>query len=262
MDKIFSGLENLGFDNLQNVDLYNKEEKAKADAAKAQKKEIDLSTFLYDKECQCPVCEIKFKARSPKTNGPRLQSKDSDFFMRYSVINPYFYDVYVCPTCGYSAMKADFNKLKSYQIEPIVKGVSSKWNRKAYPAIYDEKIAIERYKLALINSVVMEGKSSTKAMICLKLAWMYRLLEDNANETAFLEKALEGFDNAYQNEDFPIYGMDRFSLMYLLGELSRRIGKTEAALQWFSKVISSIQAPQKIKDMTRDMRELIKDQQL
>ncbi|QAA34663.1 DUF2225 domain-containing protein [Clostridium manihotivorum] len=260
MDKIFSGLENLGFDNLNNIDLYKKEDKSTGSVLKS--KEIDPASFLYDRECFCPVCETKFKARSTKTNGPRVQSKDSDLFIRYSVVNPYFYDVVVCPTCGYSAMKADFDKLKSYQIESIVKGVSTKWNRKNYPPIYDEKIAIERYKLALINSVVMDGKISTKAMICLKIGWMYRLLEDTSNEKAFLAKAVEGFDKAYISEDFPIYGMNRFSLMYLIGELYRRIDQNDLALQWFSKVITSIQCPQKVKDMARDMKDLIKAENL
>ncbi|WP_160674234.1 DUF2225 domain-containing protein [Clostridium sp. C8-1-8] len=260
MDKIFSGLENLGFDNLNNIDLYKKEDKPTGSVIKS--KEIDPASFLYDRECFCPVCETKFKARSTKTNGPRVQSKDSDLFIRYSVVNPYFYDVVVCPTCGYSAMKADFDKLKSYQIEAVVKGVSTKWNRKNYPAIYDEKIAIERYKLALINSVVMDGKVSTKAMICLKIGWMYRLLEDNSNEKAFLTKAVEGFEKAYISEDFPIYGMNRFSLMYLIGELYRRIDQNELAIQWFSKVITSIQCPQKVKDMARDMKDLIKEEHL
>ncbi|MDU7904042.1 MAG: DUF2225 domain-containing protein [Peptostreptococcaceae bacterium] len=35
----------------------------------------------------------------------------------------------------------------------------------------------------------MESKNSTKAMICLKIAWMYRLLMDEANEKNYINQA-------------------------------------------------------------------------
>lgn len=256
MSDIFSGLENLGFDNVNKLNLFKDPEK---ENPKAPTKESLISSALFDKEVKCPVCDFKFKAKSVKVNAPRTISKDSDFFIRYNVVNPYFYDVWLCPSCGYAAMKLDFPKIKSYQLPLIQQNITTKWRGKNYPEFYDENIAIERYKLALLNSVVMEGKDSTKAMICLKTAWMYRLIDDKANENIFLTRAFDGFNRAYQTEDFPIYGLQRFSLLYLLGELCRRLEKNDEALQWFSKVITNPTATQKVKDMARDMRDLIKE---
>lgn len=256
MSGIFSGLEKLGFTNAKDLKLFKDKEK---ENPKAPTKESLTASVLFDKEIKCPVCDCKFKAKAVKVNGPRTMGKDSDFFIRYSVVNPYFYDVWVCPSCGYAAMKLDFPKIKSYHIPLIMQNVTTKWRGKDYPEVYDENIAIERYKLALLNSVVMEGKDSTKSMICLKIAWMYRLIEDKANEDVFLLRAFEGFNRAYQVEDFPIYGLQRFTLLYLLGEICRRLEKDDEALQWFSKVITNPTASQKIKDMARDMRDLIKE---
>jgi uncharacterized protein (DUF2225 family) len=61
------------------------------------------------------------------------------------------------------------------------------------------------------------------------------------------------------NEDFPIYGMDKFTTMYLIGELNRRTNNLSVANLWFSKIITSANAPQKIKDLARDQRDLIKE---
>ena len=54
--------------------------------------------------------------------------KDSDFFIRYSLINPYFYDVWVCNSCGYAAMKADFDTIRSLEIEQVQKSITPKWH--------------------------------------------------------------------------------------------------------------------------------------
>lgn len=260
-DDIFSGLEDLGFDNINNVQLYKKEEETKSESATTSK--IDetsrILSLLYDREVRCPVCGNIFKARSVKTSAPRMLKKDSDFFIRYDNIDPYFYDIWLCNICGYASMKKDFDKIKSFQIDKVQQNISFKWRGRNYPEIYDVNIAIERYKLSLLNYCVIEAKSSSKAMNCLKLAWMHRLNEDFSSELTFLKQALAGFEDAYYNEDFPIYGMDRYTTMYLIGELNRKVENYEQAMIWFSKIITSPSVPQKLKELARDQKDLIKE---
>ena len=55
----------------------------------------------------------------------------------------------------------------------------------------------------------------------------------------YLIIALEGVKRAYSNEDTPIYGLDTYDLMYLIGELYRRTGEIDEAIKWFSNVIVS-----------------------
>jgi uncharacterized protein (DUF2225 family) len=213
---------------------------------------------LFDKQVICPVCGAHFKAKTVKSKSPRVISKDSDFFIRYSVANPYFYDVLICNSCGYAAMKSDFEKLKSHKKDLVLSNVTPKWKPREYPDILDEKLAIERYKLALLNAIVIDLPNSTKGMISLKIAWMYRLLDNRDQEIAFLKQALEGFNNAYINEIFPIYGLQRDSLMYLLGELNRRLGNGQDALLWYSRTIVNTNSSYKVKEMARAGRDLIK----
>ncbi|GAB6168108.1 DUF2225 domain-containing protein [Clostridium carnis] len=254
MSNIFQGLEKLGFTNINSSDLFKKLE------PNEKKKEIleNPLNYLFLKDVKCPICNKSFKTPAVKVNSYRKISTDSDFFIRYSIINPYFYDVWLCPYCGYAAMKAEFSKIRSFQKDLVKEKISSKWVGREYNDIFTEKIAIERYKLALLNAMIMESKSSCKAMICLKIAWMYRLLEDKKQEDIFLSQALIGFTDAFCNEDFPMYGLDKFSLTFLLGELCRRLNKDQEALKWFSDVITSIRAPQKIKEMARDGKDKIK----
>lgn len=100
--------------------------------------------------------------------------------------------------------------------------------------------------------------SSTKAMISLKISWMYRMLDDSEHEKVFLGQALEGLNDAYISEPFPIYGLQRDSLMYLIGDLNRRVGNDEEALRWYSRTIISTNATYRVKELARNGKELIK----
>ena len=101
-NNIFSGLDDLGFENIDNLKIY----KTKDELKKFELNNKTPSTsLLYDKTITCPVCGNIFKARSIKTSSYRILKKDSDFFINYSIINPYFYDVWICDSCGYASMK-------------------------------------------------------------------------------------------------------------------------------------------------------------
>lgn len=259
-EKIFSGLEEMGFENTKELNLYEKKEALNKDKNKNKNtsQQIDIESLLYNKEVTCPVCGNKFKAKAVKTAAYRKLKEDSDLFIRYSLINPYFYDVWLCNVCGYAAPKSDFEKIRTMEIELIQQKVAPKWQGRRYPDVYDVNIAIERYKLALLNSVLMEAKSSKKAMICLKIAWMYRLIETKEAheiELTFLTQALQGFDDAYINETLT----DEFTIAYLLGEINRRIGNNDKALNWFSTIIASPFVKASLKDKARDQKDLIKE---
>lgn len=253
---IFSGLEDLGFTDLNDIEIYQKQEKEKIHD---EKPKLTEDMLLYDKEIVCPVCENKFLARTVKTNGYRMKRKDSDFYIKYEIINPYFYDVLLCNVCGYAAMKADFHKLRQFEIESIQKNITPKWHGRKYPQIYDINIAIERYKLSLLNYSIMDSKSSKKAMNCLKLSWLYRDLGDTKNEELFRENATIGFKDAYLNEQSPIYGMNSITVLYLIAELNRRSGNYDEALKYLGNVITSRDANRKIKNIAMTQKDLIKE---
>ena len=155
-------------------------------------------------------------------------------------------------------MKVDFLKIKGYQKDLVLKNITSKWKPRIYPDIMTEELAIEKYKLALITALSMEKQNSTIGMILLKISWMYRLLNNTQEELKYLSQALTAFENAYINENFPMYGLDRDSLTYLIGDLNRRLNNNDKALQWYSKVITTIGASYRVKELARTGKDLIK----
>lgn len=259
MDNLFSGLEELGFKNLNDVDLYNSgSNKNNIDNANLQK-DSPVEDLLYDKSYICPVCHNGLKSKTVKVGKARLVSKDTDLMPRYEKINPLFYDIVICSQCGYSALSKYFERIKDEQAVQIKTKISPNYRSRIYPEIYDVDIAIERYKLALLSAVIKNTRNSEKAYICLKVGWLYRLKQDKENEAKFLEQALIGFRESFEKEPFPICGMDTYTLMYLIGEISRRLGNNEEALRWLGRVITGRNVNPKLKDLARDQKNLIKE---
>lgn len=254
--KLFSDLECLGFKGIDNLDLYQKENDKKT----ASKIDAKPESFLYDRTVECPVCGKITKIKAVKSTAPRMKSRDSDFMIHYDVINPMLYEISYCRICGYAALQRDFTSISDRQRKAILSKITLNWKSKNYPEEYGVDTAIEQHKLALLNAVVKESKSSEKAILCLKISWLYRLNCDRENEAVFQKQAIQGLELAYENESLPIYGLDKYSVLYLLGELYRRIGNTSEALKYFGNIIVDVRAPAKIKEKVRDQKDLINNE--
>lgn len=252
---LFIDLESLGFKNIEISDIYKKQENKKTEVKTEKKPE----SYLYDKTINCPICGKQTKIKAVKSNAPRIRSKDSDFMIYYDVINPMLYEIQYCKVCGYAGLSGYFNSVTDGQRKTVLTKITANWKSKEYPEVYDIDTAIEQHKLALLCAVVKDSRYSEKAIICLKISWLYRLKEDREQEQTFQKQALQGLELAYQNEPFPIYGLDKYSTLYLIGELYRRIGDNSKATRYFGMVIADIKAPPKIREKVRDQRDLMKE---
>lgn len=264
MKALFDGLDDLGFDMLDDMDTFKPEV---ATAAPAVEVKITANTpsaadCIFEKSYTCPVCEERFRDLSVKTSKVRFESIDDDLMPVHSPVNPFYYNVAICPKCGYAALSDNFLKITESQCELIAKQISPKYKAKQYPFPYTEDMVIERYKFALLNSVVKRGRASEKAYLCLVLSWLYKIKEDEANRLLFSTNAYEAFVEAYTKDTFPIYGMNEVVTAYLVAELARYIGNPSEAMKWLAKVLSSRLATQKVKDMALDLKQRIQKQGL
>lgn len=272
MANIFAGLESLGFKDVEKVDVFQDEtEKKKEDAKAEHKKEISEEDLLFDKSYTCPVCDHEFKSKMVRTGKVRLAGADSDLRPRYMGVDSLKYDAILCPKCGYAALNRYFNFVMSSQAKNIKEKISSTFHYQPESGkIYTYDDALMRHKMALLNTVVKNGKNSEKAYTCLKMAWLYRSKREQlmqgeykkeevaeliAEEKELLTNAFEGFEVAFSKEDFPMCGMDQYTMMYLLAELARRIGRNDEAKRYVSKVLVARDAQPRIKNKAFDLKE-------
>lgn len=231
--------------------------------------------FLFTKNIHCPVCGGVFGTRVVKSGSLRRMEPDFDLRPRFRNIDTLKYEAYSCPHCGYSAMSRYFEGLSKWQIELIKENVCSNFRSvdSQVAETIDYQTAINRYKLALYNTDVKRGKLSEQAYTCLKISWLYRSMAEEMPEgtaeekaqkaeilntqEAFYKKAFEAFQKVISTEEFPICGMDTYTMDYLLAALACHFKEYAYASKAVSNILSSQTADRRMKDKALDVKEMI-----
>lgn len=208
---------------------------------------------MYSKSFTCPVCEEKFTSRKVRTSAIRTLSRDTDFYTKYAGDDPTWYEVLVCPSCGYSAFEGSFQDISIAQKAMLEKTVRPKWKQRDFGGERTIIQAIEAHTLAMICCQVIAVKKTTVGKLCLRLAWLYRTLNDQ-KEFAFMEYAVRNLEEAYTSERLDEDKANEINVMYLLGELNRRLGRFTEASRWFSLLIADPEL-KKIRHMNIKVRE-------
>lgn len=270
---ILSGLKGLGLGNLENMDIFEEEQPKEQAKAAVVAPKVQEKDFILDKTFRCPVCDDSFTSKVMKTGRSKLLGTDSDLRPKYEAIDATKYEVLLCPHCGYAALSRFFPNITSVQGKLIKEKISSSVKvPKHDDEIYSYEEALERYKLALVCTIVKRGKTSERAFVCLKNAWLVRgykeyLQENNKNlgaipelekqELEYLENAFKGFMEARQTESFPLCGMDETTVDYLLAVLATRFKKYDVASKLVSDLLTSSSVNNRVKDKARELKEQI-----
>lgn len=191
---------------------------------------------LYDKKYLCLFCGKEFTNKKLRLSKIRQIRRDSDFCTYFEGENPYFYEVAVCPHCGY-AFTASFGKVKKNSREIITSEYINKIAYKDYtgPRILDD--AIKVYKLALLCGNLNQERKSVLAGICLHIAWFYRYSQEKEAEKKYLRNACNLYREAYQKEN-SIGGESLNFIVYMVGELEGRLGNYKEACRWLGRLVS------------------------
>lgn len=195
---------------------------------------------LFDKKVICPVCTHSFTTKRLRSRFVRVDKVDTDFLTYYKdeKLNPIFYEISVCPKCGYAFSDMYSTSFPPNAIDLIKSQISANWNERNYSEEREIPEAIATYKLALLSGSLKKEKSVVMAGICLRLAWLYRMTNDEEQEFRFIGLALEKYKNSFVESDYIGTQLTEMRLLYLIGELSRRIGEREEAVKNFSRVIN------------------------
>lgn len=232
------------------------------------------ASLIFFKSYVCPVCEKKIIVPTSRTGKARIDHTDPDLRNVHQGIDTNKYDVVVCNYCGYAALTRFFGPLAKPHRDMLEKSICSKFKPTeeiTHPLSYEE--ALVRYKMAQLNAVCRQAKSSEKAYICLKTGWIYRgikerLIGEDADEQKiaeaydsemkYLNSAKTGFLDARLTEMPPIAGMDEVTLDYLLAQLCYECEDYETGLNMIQTVVTSTMATPQQKEKARELILLLK----
>jgi uncharacterized protein (DUF2225 family) len=113
--------------------------------------------------------------------------------------------------------------------------VKDNWSMRDYSGARTWDEAMQTYKLALVCAQMKDEKDRIIAGILHHIAWLYREKEDTEQEMRFLRFALNAYIGVYETEGVSI---NNAKLMYLIGELYRRLGEFNEAVKWFARVVN------------------------
>jgi uncharacterized protein (DUF2225 family) len=93
---------------------------------------------------------------------------------------------------------------------------------------------MECYKLSLVTAQAIGEKDRVVAALLHHIAWLYRYEGKQDQEDRFLKFAMDSYVRVYETERDSI---SNARLMYLIGELHKRLGLFHEAVRWFGRVI-------------------------
>lgn len=217
---------------------------------------------FYEKKYLCPLCQEEFVSIKPKISMIKKTREDTDFCPYYEGVNPLFYGVVVCPICGYSWSQDFLSTIDGGVRIELQEKVTKRWKKKEYTGMRDLNDAIKCYHLALYCGQIQRVPSGMVGSLALRCAWLYRYQKEVKKEEHFLEHALINYEKAYVKEELPFGNVKEDALLFLLGELNRRLKRYVEAINWFSRQVKLPEEKNRpfIKNRTREQWSLTQEE--
>ncbi|MEI7025006.1 DUF2225 domain-containing protein [Paenibacillus sp. y28] len=190
---------------------------------------------LYQIQVTCIQCESTFQTSRIRPSFKKAKRSDTDFCLYFDQrVNPEFYVVRVCPSCGFASTENFSPSMSPAARKEFTDKISKQWTKKNYGGERSWEEALHTYKLALLCAQLKNEKQRVIAGLLHHIAWMYRYKQMEAEERRFMQFALEAYIRVFETEELED---NNARLMYLIGELNRRLTNYNEAVRWFSRVI-------------------------
>lgn len=202
---------------------------------------IDTAFALYEKTCLCLHCQTAFSTKRVRSGTLSMERRDSDFctWFKEQALNPILYAVSVCPACGFAFTDVFTKKLTPWQTKAVAEQIVAKWTPKDFGSTRQMTEAIASYKLAIYAAELTDQPHSVKAGLYMRLAWLYRFQGNQQEEIRFIGLAVKEYEQSYIHSDYAQGDkeMSEVRLLYLIGELYRRLEAYDLAIRYFGKAL-------------------------
>ncbi|PKK90260.1 MAG: hypothetical protein CVV64_09850 [Candidatus Wallbacteria bacterium HGW-Wallbacteria-1] len=189
--------------------------------------------IFYFATIKCIACNSEFKSPKIKHGKAKVTRRDEDLCPWYEGVNPLFYDFTLCPNCGTVFM----DKIKAQSVAEKTRLIQTfKSIQNAGHLADSERNLEDARRLAKLTLLAINNTTSgpaALASVAMRISWFARYVGDAAEEEKFMKVALDNYEKTFVDGDgeFP---MD--NLLYIMGELTWRLGNYDGAKQWFGKL--------------------------
>ena len=206
-----------------------------------------FNIYYYESNVDCKFCKKHFTTYKVRPNRYKVMEEQTDFMPIYEGLNPLFYEVAVCPHCGYAYHKSMTRTYGPFMLlidELYIKELQKPMNICQERTIDD---AIVSYKLAYLVSRASMEEPLLMANFALKIAWLYRLKSEQESDMRYLFAARDFYSKSFASNQ---EGEER--IQFLHAELSLRLGDIAEAKKGFSRLISDRSISNKYRKLARN----------
>jgi uncharacterized protein (DUF2225 family) len=204
-------------------------------------KAIARPEAFWKKGFKCPLCDFPFQMLQVRDQFVEVGSRDSDFYERHRGINTLHYQVVVCPHCYFAALPDDFGRVFSNEREAIERALAPIRRRIGHLDFSDREYrtaqhAQASFELAIVCYSQRRNSYRKVAGFYHRLAWLARAAGQDELERRHLAVARDGYASALERREAEDPRVE-LTVMYLIADISRRIGDLEAAGKWIGQVL-------------------------
>jgi uncharacterized protein (DUF2225 family) len=216
---------------------------------------------LYFKKCRCPYCLKETETKRVLSRHIRVDKTDRDGMIHYKGSNVYYYEPVQCAHCRF-LFHDTFGKLPPDVRETLAVNILP--TLPILPFATTERTAeqaLQLYKLCLYTAQVTRQKDAIQAMLGVRIAWLYRLLDNHEQELLWMERSVLKYEALYAAYLDPIQaGIPEETLLLRLADLYTVLKRTEDARKWYSVIFQSTDISDRIKKDARQHWELYREQ--
>lgn len=179
----------------------------------------------------CPICSSAISVRHIMSTNS-FGGQDSDFRRRPVGMDPLKLAVAQCAECGYADYSHGFSSPHPLD-EAIRQRIRAALQKPAQAIQWgDSRIYTTMAQIAVLRGAPDEDVAN----LHLRAAWCCADEADAEGERAHRLEAIRLFEAALEKNE--VRANQYLSVCYLVGELYRRVGDTDAAQTWFDHVIA------------------------
>ena len=193
-------------------------------------------TTLAQAEQKCPCCETGFKVHVLLSTN--VVGRCTDFRPLTGGIPFIFHTVQSCPACGFTWDSDSFKEVK------LSDELKKKVREKITPRLGKDELTPQRKHV--LHALVYELMGCSTLHIAdayLEAAWCCAYNNAMDEEMLYRKEAIKYFQAALENN--VVSEEERANVIYLIGELYRRVGDIASAHRWFERVEDAIVDPKK-----------------
>jgi uncharacterized protein (DUF2225 family) len=227
-----------------------------------------MSNALWNKKLKCPFCNAEFETTRLRASAIRILEKQTDFGSVFDGASPYFYAITACSNCSVAARNEEFEKLmpgyepKLMELSKKLAGSVGKHEAFQVGELNVDQ-ALKRHELAItMHKFRAHSDAGELAGLYMHLAWINRAAGQLEAEHKAMEQAVLAYQEFYEKGNKLPEKLGEPGILYMIGELNRRLGNIRNARVYFSKALSSkeLGAFPNIESMLREGMLLAKDQ--